>query len=132
MLFRSRDNFLLPCQHSLTHYESLIRLFGAPNGVSTFITESKHIVTVKKPWHRLSRNNALRQILKTNLRLSQLTTARADFEAHGTVYPNSSLISSRDTLLHTSGTQPWKGRNLLHPDSTRTTEQGIAPIVLVI
>ena len=42
------DNFSLPHQHSLTHYESLIRLFGAPNGVSTSITESKHIVAVKK------------------------------------------------------------------------------------
>ena len=81
------DNFLLPCQHSLTHYESLIRLFGTPNGVSTSITKSKHIIAVKKPWHRSSRNNALRQILKTNLCLSQLTTACADFEAHGMLMP---------------------------------------------
>ena len=81
------DNFSLPHQHSLTHYESLIWLFGAPNGVSTSITESKHIVTVKKSWHRSSRNNALRQILKTNLRLSQLTAAHANFEARGMLTP---------------------------------------------
>ena len=78
-----RDDFSLPRQHSLTHYESLIRLFGAPNGVSTSIIESKHIVAIKKPWRRSSKNNALGQILWTNLRLSQLAAARADFEARG-------------------------------------------------
>ena len=36
------NNFSLPRQHSLTHYESLIWLFGAPNGVSTSTMESKH------------------------------------------------------------------------------------------
>ena len=82
-----RDNFSLPRQHSLTHYESLIRLFGAPNGVSTSITESKHIIAIKKPWRRSSRNNALGQILQTNLRLSQLAAARADFEARGMLTP---------------------------------------------
>ena len=82
-----RDNFSLPRQHSLTHYESLIQLFGAPNGVSTSITESKHIVALKKPWRHSSRNNALGQILKTNLHLSQLTAAHADFEARGMLTP---------------------------------------------
>ena len=73
--------------HSLTHYESLIWLFGAPNGVSTSITESKHIVAVKKPWRCSSKNNALKQILRTNIRLSQLTAARANFEARGMLAP---------------------------------------------
>ena len=78
-----RDDFSLPRQHSLTHYESLIWLFGAPNGVSTSITESKHIIAIKKPWRHSSKNNALGQILRTNLHLSQLAAARADFEACG-------------------------------------------------
>ena len=44
------EGFSLPRQHSLVHYEALIRLFGAPNGLCTTITESKHITAVKKPW----------------------------------------------------------------------------------
>lgn len=37
-----REDFSLPRQHSLNHYPSLIRLFGAPNGICSSITESKH------------------------------------------------------------------------------------------
>ncbi|KIL00125.1 hypothetical protein PAXRUDRAFT_8417 [Paxillus rubicundulus Ve08.2h10] len=77
------DGFSLPCQHSLLHYEDLIRLFGAPNGLCTSITESKHITAVKKPWRRLSKHKALGQILRTNQHLSKLAAARADFEACG-------------------------------------------------
>jgi len=44
------EGFSLPRQHSLVHYEALICLFGAPNGLCTTITESKHITAVKKPW----------------------------------------------------------------------------------
>ena len=72
---------------ALTHYELLIRLFGTPNGVSTSITESKHIVAVKKPWCCSSKNDALGQILQTNLCLSQLATAHANFEACGMLIP---------------------------------------------
>ncbi|KIJ08326.1 hypothetical protein PAXINDRAFT_18535 [Paxillus involutus ATCC 200175] len=77
------EGFSLPRQHSLIHYKSLIRLFGAPNGLCTSITESKHITAVKKPWRRSSKHNALGQILRTNQRLAQLSAARADFEARG-------------------------------------------------
>ncbi|KAJ6545943.1 hypothetical protein B0H10DRAFT_2243842 [Mycena sp. CBHHK59/15] len=37
------DGFCLPRQHSLTHYRYLIQEFGAPNGLCSSITESKHI-----------------------------------------------------------------------------------------
>ncbi|KAI6003078.1 hypothetical protein EDD15DRAFT_2157546 [Pisolithus albus] len=77
------EGFSLPRQHSLVHYEALIRLFGAPNGLCTSITESKHITAVKKPWRRSNKHNALGQILQTNQRISQLAAARADFEARG-------------------------------------------------
>ena len=40
------DGFLLPRQHSMVHYPDLIRLYGAPNGLCSSITESKHIVAV--------------------------------------------------------------------------------------
>ncbi|KAF8415957.1 hypothetical protein L210DRAFT_3616358 [Boletus edulis BED1] len=75
------DGFALPRQHSLTHYESLIRLFGVPNGLCTSITESRHITAVKKPWRHSNKHNVLGQILRTNQCLSQLTAAHADFEA---------------------------------------------------
>lgn len=78
-----RKNFLLPRQHSLSHYPALIRLFGAPNGLCLSITESKHIRAVKEPWRRSNRNEALGQILVTNQRLDQLAAARVDFASRG-------------------------------------------------
>ena len=44
-----RDDFSLPRQHSLSHYCFLIQQFGAPNGLCSSITESKHIKAVKIP-----------------------------------------------------------------------------------
>ena len=44
-----RLNFNLPQQHSLNHYRRNIQLFGAPNGLCSSITESKHIKAVKEP-----------------------------------------------------------------------------------
>lgn len=74
-----RSHFLLPRQHSMVHYHSLIRQFGAPNGLCSSITESKHIRAVKEPWRRSNRNEALGQMLVTNQRLDQLVAARTDF-----------------------------------------------------
>jgi hypothetical protein len=48
---RGKNGFSLPRQHAIVHYPAVIRLFGAPNGVCTSITESKHIRAVKEPWH---------------------------------------------------------------------------------
>ena len=53
------EGFSLPHQHTLVHYRHHIENFGAPNGLCSSITESKHIVAVKKLWRRLSRHNAL-------------------------------------------------------------------------
>jgi hypothetical protein len=78
-----REDFSLPRQHSLTHYSSLIRLFGAPNGICSSITESKHIQAVKNPWRRSSRNQPLGQMLLTNQRLDKLAAARVDFKSRG-------------------------------------------------
>ncbi|KAH9061851.1 hypothetical protein EDB83DRAFT_2315615 [Lactarius deliciosus] len=69
--------------HSMIHYPMLIRLFGAPNGLCSSITESKHIKAVKEPWQRSNRYHALLQMLVTNQRLDKLTAARANFEAKG-------------------------------------------------
>ena len=73
------DGFNLPRQHSLTHYHQLIREFGAPNGLCSSITESKHIKAVKEPWRRSNRFNALGQMLLTNQRLDKLAAAQVDF-----------------------------------------------------
>jgi hypothetical protein len=73
------DGCSLPRQHSLTHYISLIKAFGAPNGLCSSITESKHIKAVKEPWRRSNRYKALGQMLLTNQRLDKLAACRVDF-----------------------------------------------------
>ncbi|KAJ6631644.1 hypothetical protein B0H10DRAFT_2159848 [Mycena sp. CBHHK59/15] len=73
----------LPRQHSIVHYRVLIQLFGAPNGLCSSITESKHIKAVKRPYRRTSHNKPLSQMLLTNQRLDKLAAARMDFTARG-------------------------------------------------
>src|SRR4030088_1049434 len=70
------DGFNLPRQHSLIHYVRLIRTFGAPNGLCSFITESKHIKAVKEPWRRSSRFEALSQMLLIRRRVSSFAADR--------------------------------------------------------
>lgn len=77
-----RENFNLPHQHSLSHYRLLIQQFGAPNGLCSSITESKHIEAVKKTWRRSSRNKPLGEMLLTNQRIDKLAAARVAFEPH--------------------------------------------------
>ncbi|KAF7303363.1 C2H2-type domain-containing protein [Mycena indigotica] len=78
-----REEFSLPRQHSMKHYGADIREFGAPNGVCSSMTESRHITAVKEPWRRSSRFEALGQMLLTNQRLDKLTASRADFVERG-------------------------------------------------
>jgi len=78
-----RKNFNLPRQHFLRHYFALIRAYGAPNGLCSSITESKHIKAVKKPWQRSSRYKALGQMLLTNQRLDKLAASHVDFAHRG-------------------------------------------------
>ena len=89
---RGSKGFSLPRQHLMVHYPALIRLFGAPNGLCSSITESKHIRAVKEPWRRSSRNNALFQMLTTNQRLDQLRAAHVDFTQRGML--NGTLLES--------------------------------------
>ncbi|KAK7461730.1 hypothetical protein VKT23_008159 [Stygiomarasmius scandens] len=77
------DGFSLPRQHSMIHYRSLIQDFGAPNGLCSSITESKHIHAVKRPWRRSNKNKPLGQMLLTNQRLDKLAMYRADLESRG-------------------------------------------------
>jgi hypothetical protein len=77
------DIISLPRQHSLVHYVRNIRLFGAPNGLCSSITEAKHIVAVKKPWRRSSHYMALSQMLVTNQRMDKMAAARVYFAQRG-------------------------------------------------
>jgi hypothetical protein len=54
-----RETISLPRQHALLHFWLLIPLFGAPNGLCSSITESRHVKAVKKTWQRSSRHKAL-------------------------------------------------------------------------
>jgi hypothetical protein len=74
-----RDDFNLPRQHSLIHYVKLICAFGAPNGLCSSITESKHIKAEKEPWRRSSRFEALSQMLLINQCLDKLAAVQVDF-----------------------------------------------------
>ena len=75
--------FSLPRQHALSHYCRQIEDFGAPGGLCSSITESRHITAVKKPWCRSNRYNALGQMLQVNQRLDKLAAMRSDFVARG-------------------------------------------------
>ncbi|KAI0251372.1 hypothetical protein BJV78DRAFT_1316789 [Lactifluus subvellereus] len=96
-----RNDFSLPRQHSLSHYRFLIQQFGAPNGLCSSITESRHITAVKKPWRRSNHNEALGQILLTNQRLDKLAASRVDFIVRGmlegpfTIYNTEPMVASR-------------------------------------
>ena len=92
------DGFCLPRQHSLVHYLRSIRAFGAPNGLCSSITESKHIKAVKEPWRRSSRYNALGQMLLTNQRIDKLAASRVNFTARGML--NGDILQ---TVLSTLG-----------------------------
>jgi hypothetical protein len=86
-IFRSSGvrpkGFSLPRQHALFHYRRLIEDFGAPGGLCSSITESRHITAVKKPWRRSNKFEALGQMLKINERLDKLAAMRSDFVACG-------------------------------------------------
>ncbi|KAJ3551631.1 hypothetical protein NM688_g4593 [Phlebia brevispora] len=89
----------LPRQHSVDHYPGHIRNFGAPNGLCSSITESKHITAVKKPWRRSNRYEALGQMLLTNQRLDKLSAARADFANRG-MLDGTCYMEVLDTILN--------------------------------
>lgn len=97
-----RADFNLPRQHSARHWTKLIREFGAPNGLCSSITESKHIKAVKQPWRRSSRYKALQQMLYINQRMDKLSAARIDFVRRGMLEP--SKRSRQSAALEKAGT----------------------------
>jgi hypothetical protein len=90
-----RKNFSLPRQHALVHYLTGIPMFGAPNGLCSSITESKHIKAVKEPWRRSSRFKALPQMLRTLTRLDKLSALRIIFAKKGMMNGTTSEYTAR-------------------------------------
>ncbi|PSR72480.1 hypothetical protein PHLCEN_2v11651, partial [Hermanssonia centrifuga] len=96
-------NFLsLPRQHSMMHYVWAIEQFGAPNGLCTSITESRHITVVKEPWRQSNCFEAIGQVLTINQRLHKLGAAHADFEECGMLKGNIISITLK-ALLQVQG-----------------------------
>ncbi|KAN0139618.1 hypothetical protein V8E53_002280 [Lactarius tabidus] len=79
------DGFSLTRQHALFHYRRMIEDFGAPGGLCSSITESRHITAIRRPWRRSNRYRALGQMLLTNQRLDKLAAMRSDFTSHGMI-----------------------------------------------
>jgi len=100
--------FSVPRQHSMSHYRHLIQEYGAPNGLCSSITESKHIKAVKEPWRRSNHFEALGQMLITNQHLDKLAAARVDFEARGMLNDNILSAAIRELQDHedNSGKDP--------------------------
>ena len=73
----------IPRIHALQHSQHLVQQFGAPNGLCSSITESKHIDAVKKPWRRSNRHEALGQMLVINQRLDNIANFHARQFAKG-------------------------------------------------
>ena len=100
-----REGFSLPRQHSCVHYKDRIQAFGAPNGLCSSITESKHIKAVKEPWRRSNWFEALGQMLMMNQRLDKLTASCVQFHDQGMLEGNL-LSSAQRALWGMSGRTP--------------------------
>jgi len=96
------SGFSLPRQHSMVHYHNHIKNFGAPNGLCSSITESKHIVAVKRPWRRSNKHKALQQMLRVNERLDKIAAARTDFAARGMLAGSCLIQAIKDAFSNTT------------------------------
>src|SRR5258708_3889342 len=70
----------LKCFHK---YWTVFQECGAPNGLCSSITESKHIKAVKELWRCSNRYEALGQMLLTNQQLDKIAASCANFTARG-------------------------------------------------
>ncbi|KAG1763066.1 hypothetical protein EDD22DRAFT_979549 [Suillus occidentalis] len=116
-------HFSLPHQHSMTHYADMIRLFGAPNGLCSSITESKHIKAVKEPWQWSNKHNALGQMLLTNQQLDKLAASRLDFAARGMLVGS---VLSRAVATLTVGPEDEPNAPVIAPEVEGEVDNGEA------
>jgi hypothetical protein len=117
------DTNSLPRQHSITHYPFLITQFGAPNGLCSSITESKHKEAIKNPFRRSNHNKALGQILITNQRRDKLAAACVDFKSRG-MLDGPCVVGPLLDLAHSqypiNGVPPLRANS---PENSRTLPQ---------
>ncbi|PSS31904.1 hypothetical protein PHLCEN_2v2328 [Hermanssonia centrifuga] len=92
--------------HAIDHYPQHIANFGAPNGLCSSITESKHIKAVKEPWRRSNKYNALSQMLETNQRTDKLAAAHVDFAARHMLQGSCLLEAIKSFLSVTADDAP--------------------------
>jgi len=114
--------FSLPRQHLLTHYHHHIKKFGAPNGLSSSITESKHITAVKKPWRQSCRYEALGQMLTINTWNDKLAAARIDFLSRGML--NGTCLSEALKKLQNTLEDIGDSNSDIADDSDYSSEDG--------
>ncbi|KAF7965204.1 hypothetical protein HWV62_45085 [Athelia sp. TMB] len=119
-----RENFNLPRQHSMVHFLQLVRAFGAPNGLCSSITESKHIKAVKEPWRRSSRYKATIQMLTTNTRLDKLAAMRTDFVRRGMLPPTSKPRSATATTTNRNTQSASVSKQPAHNDTVAEIQDG--------
>ncbi|KAI0070656.1 hypothetical protein K474DRAFT_1687360 [Panus rudis PR-1116 ss-1] len=98
--------FSLPRQHALKHYRYMILMFGAPNGLCSSITESKHIKAVKEPWRRTNKYEALGQMLLINQHLDKLAAIRVYFTAIGMLLGSSHVLRGLSRFSRSQAIRP--------------------------
>ncbi|TFK17437.1 hypothetical protein FA15DRAFT_605075, partial [Coprinopsis marcescibilis] len=99
-----RKHCSLPRQHALVHFVNSIQLFGAPNGLCSLITESKHIVAVKEPWRRTNPYKALPQMLTILVRMDNMQALEKDFACKGML--DGSVAAYTAAALDSNGVAP--------------------------
>ncbi|KAF5338761.1 hypothetical protein D9611_013338 [Ephemerocybe angulata] len=95
----TRSHCSLPRQHALLHFIPSIIDFGAPNGLCSSITESRHISAVKETWRRSSRYNALSQMLVTIVRLDKMSALERILAKNGFLEGSTAMGMARSFLL---------------------------------
>ncbi|RXW16236.1 hypothetical protein EST38_g9616 [Candolleomyces aberdarensis] len=98
-----RAHCSLPRQHALKHFPAGVTEFGAPNGLCSSITESRHITAVKEPWRRSSRFNALSQMLTIIVRLDKISSLQQLLFNRGMLQGSTSAYMA---LTASNGWQP--------------------------
>jgi hypothetical protein len=116
------------------HYHTLIKDFGAPGGLCSSITESRHITAMKKPWQRSSQYEALGQMLLINQRLNKLMAIHSDFISYG-MMPAGHIPSAGVLFLPPlNGGPPMSGNHDGHndddPDVGPVNENVLGHVVL--
>ncbi|KAE9383249.1 hypothetical protein BT96DRAFT_1009473 [Gymnopus androsaceus JB14] len=106
------EHFSLPRMHAMIHYPALIIDFGAPNGLCSSITESRHISAVTKPWWRSNCYNALTGLQATPPTLTHPSRS-FDVEKDDIGPVDSNLATSKVELAKRR--DPSYPRNILIP-----------------